>query len=62
MISIAEYDNDRSELTLHFRNQSIYLYRLVPLRVYEELVQSRSSGSFFREYIEGRYPFVRIPS
>jgi len=43
---------------------SIYQYRNVPPKIYEELMKAESQGSFFIKNIKpfaDRYPFTKLP-
>jgi len=58
LVSIG-YDHDTSTLEIEFR-QSIYQYFDVPHHIYEELMNSRSKGSFHHQNIKTAYSYAQV--
>lgn len=52
-ISYVDYEN--GYLTVHFRDGSRYIYKNVPLAVYEGLLSAGSAGAYFNAEIRDRY-------
>jgi hypothetical protein len=60
-IAAAEYDVDRSLLTITFRKQDrIYLYSGVTRDVWDAFILAPSPGKFFNAKLRGVYPFERL--
>lgn len=49
-----------STLTVVFRTGSIYQYAVVPAKVWENLQQATSIGTFLNKEIKGAYEFNQI--
>lgn len=56
----ASYNTELKELTMIFKNGSIYLYNNVPWEVFVQLRQSESQGKFFIKEIKDKYPYKKI--
>jgi KTSC domain len=54
-LSRAEYDADTEQLEITFVNGRSYTFERVPERVFEELRDSPSPGSYFNREIKGAY-------
>lgn len=55
-ISAVGYDATSKQLFIKFNNNPIaYTFYNVPLQVFNELMASPSKGSYYHNYIEGRY-------
>ena len=54
-IAAAVYDN--RNLHLRFMDGRVYIYQNVPQLVYEELLKSRSKGTYFHKNINNIYPY-----
>jgi hypothetical protein len=54
------YDNSTEVLRLEFRSRAIYCYFGVPHRIYRELLEAESKGSYFNRNVRGRFPFQRL--
>lgn len=54
-LSSATYDDERSELTITFRNGRSYTYRQVPANVWDGLQTADSPGNFWRSNIMDQY-------
>lgn len=59
VISAIEYDKEQSRLKIVFVSGLDYVYYKVPEEVYNELIVSGSKGTYFNEYIKGRFDFDR---
>ena len=57
---IAGIFHDGSDLKVKFHNESVYLYREVPVQVYELLLESESVGKAFRQHVLGQYTEHKI--
>jgi len=55
--STVAYDERRSLLQLEFRSRAIYQYSGVPAAVHEALLGAPSKGSYFNQFIRGRFPY-----
>jgi len=51
MVYAVGYDEENKVLEVVFRKGSIWQYRGVPKRVYEELIHSGSIGSYMRNEV-----------
>ena len=51
------YDADNMELHVVFKDSSLYVYRDVPVQIYEELLGAPSKGSFLNRAIKGVYEY-----
>ena len=60
MISHVGYDEAARTLTLLFHSGKRYEYGGVEREVYEALRAAPSAGSFFREEIDGCYPYSQV--
>jgi hypothetical protein len=63
VIDFIAFEESRSELTLTFTTGKIYIYGLVPKRIYDDFRAAHSKGIFFNAYIRDRYPTrqIRLP-
>ena len=59
-VKSAEYDLTNSTLKIEFVKGGTYLYKDVPLFVYEDMVSSDSAGLYHAAMIKGRYDFERL--
>jgi hypothetical protein len=59
MIASAGYDALTRILEIEFRSGATYEYADVPETEYDELLASPSKGAFFRQRIQGVFPFRR---
>ena len=55
-LAALAYDRSRQQLELEFHNGSVYHYRGVPERTYQELSQAPSKGQYFNRNIRGQFP------
>ena len=58
-ISSVGYDEGSSVLEVEFSSGAIYDYYEVPSKVYQDLLNAASIGSFISHRVRDRYPFVR---
>lgn len=55
----ADYDSLTSSLQVYFRSGGIYVYVGVPKKVFTDLTNAESAGSFFTENIKDSYDFMK---
>ena len=60
MIYAIGYDPGSKTLEVVFRSGKAWVYEEVPKKVYQELLQSKSIGSYMRENIVDCYPSYSI--
>ena len=60
VVTNFNYDNARSVLRVFLVSGSIYEYFRVPEKVYKEMKQSQSKGTFLNVRIKGNYPLKKI--
>ncbi|MDL2345444.1 KTSC domain-containing protein [Deinococcus sp. MIMF12] len=60
MMSHVGYDAGTQTLTILFHSGKRYEYSGVPPEVYAELRTADSAGSYFREEIDGCYPYRQV--
>ena len=60
VIGHIAYRESRSELIVTFASGKTYAYGLVPKRVYDDFLRSRSKGNFFNTHIRDHYPARRL--
>lgn len=58
-VSSIGYDERSSVLEVEFESGAVYDYFEVPEKVYKDLLEASSIGSFVSKRIRDRYPFVR---
>lgn len=60
--NIAEvgYDEENKEVYVRFLNNSLYVYKGVPIFEYESLINSPSLGSYLNRNYKNVYPYERI--
>jgi hypothetical protein len=51
------YDSDNVELHVRFKNGDLYVYRNVPVQIYEELLGAPSKGSYLNREIKDTYEY-----
>jgi hypothetical protein len=56
MIYAFGYDEEQQVLEVVFKRNGVYRYRDVPKKVYEELLNASSKGSYMRDLIIDMYP------
>jgi hypothetical protein len=56
-ISVVTYQKDIKQLSIQFRNGRIYLYKNVPLKVYDRLRTNKSVGVYYNSTIRKKYEF-----
>jgi len=55
----SAYIKDEATLVLKFSDGRQYEYYDVPVKVYTELIHSKSPGKFFDIHIKGKYEYER---
>ena len=58
-MQMARYYSDYQELTIIFKNASVYEYEKVPYHVWRGLMDAESKGEFINRYITGFYRFTK---
>ena len=58
-MQMARYYSDVQELTIIFKNASVYEYEKVPYHVWRGLMDAESKGEFINRYITGFYRFTK---
>jgi hypothetical protein len=59
-LNAATFQEQSGYLELEFGSGTIYRYRNVPARVYEELLRAESKGRYFNTHIRNRFPYAKI--
>jgi hypothetical protein len=59
-MQMARYYSDDQELTIIFKNASVYEYEKVPYHVWRGLMDAESKGRFINRYITGFYRFNKL--
>jgi hypothetical protein len=54
------YDTDTQTLRVFFVSGSVYDYKNVPLKVYEEMMNAASKGTFLNQVIKARFGFKKV--
>lgn len=54
-IRAVDYNEFTGELTIYFHSSGGYTFYRVPWEIYVGLVSSSSPGTFYNQYIRGRY-------
>lgn len=60
--NVAEvgYDENTQTMYVRFLNQSMYIYKGVPLNEFENLLNAPSVGSYLHRNFKNVYPYERI--
>ncbi len=56
-LATIAYDEARELLQLEFRSRAIYRYFGVPAAMHRALLGAPSKGSYFNQFIRGRFPY-----
>ena len=59
-LATVAYDKARGLLQLEFRSRAIYQYFGVAAAVHEALLGAPSKGSYFNQFIRGRFPYSLV--
>jgi hypothetical protein len=54
------YNASSLTLRITFVSGSIYDYRNVPIEIYQGMKSAASKGTYFNQYIKGKYSFEKI--
>lgn len=60
VIKSFSYDAAKQWLRVVFVSGTVYVYKKVPEKVYEEMRNAFSKGTFLNERIKGTYAFEKI--
>ena len=58
-LQAAGYDSETRQLDIQFNNGNVYSYDDVEQSVGEGIFSAASPGQYFRNFIKGRYRFVK---
>jgi len=58
-MSTVDYDANRQQLCVHFRDLSLYTYFDVPPEILEGLLRAPSAGKYFNARIRGQFAHER---
>lgn len=47
-------------LEIEFKNGRVYRYKNVPKQLYYGMINAKSVGKYFRDYIKDRYEYERV--
>ena len=61
-LAAVVYDDRRGELQLDFRDGARYAYSGVAPDLFRDLLCATSKGSYFNQYIRGRFPYAKLPT
>lgn len=60
-VDSAGFSHERNSLYVRFQdNDAIYVYHLVPRRVFEDLLEAESKGAFINTSVKPRYPVTKL--
>lgn len=57
-ISVVTYEKKNKQLSIEFRSGRIYIYKNVPLKIYDRLRTSKSIGKYFNSIIKNNYSYT----
>jgi hypothetical protein len=60
VIDHFKYLPDTEILRVTFISGSVYVYKGVPQRIYDQIKAARSKGKYLNRYIKGRFPFEKV--
>ena len=60
-LKTAAYDHDCRILQLEFRSGQVHDYHDVPFQLFIRLIDAKSAGQFFHQFIRNGYHCERIP-
>jgi hypothetical protein len=60
LLASATYHASQSILQLEFRDGAIYRYFQVPERLYQELLDADSHGTYFNHSIRAHCPYLQV--
>ncbi|RIE16716.1 KTSC domain-containing protein [Candidatus Cryosericum septentrionale] len=56
----VEYDSETEQLTIGFKDASVYRYDHVPAAIYDGLLRAASHGGYFSSHIKTVYHFAKV--
>jgi hypothetical protein len=59
-IASIGYDASSQVLEVQFRSGSVYQYSDVPASVHQALMMASSHGSYFNQYVKGRFRYWQV--
>jgi len=54
------YDEEKQILEIEFTSKIVYQFAKVSKRIYENLMNTDSKGTYFHKYIKNKYIYKRI--
>lgn len=60
VIQKYKYDASGNALELTFVSGAVYVYKKIPLAIFEHFRQAKSKGIFFNKYIKPKFTFERV--
>jgi hypothetical protein len=60
VIDHFNYIPDAEVLRVTFISGSVYAYKGVPQRIFNQIKSARSKGKFLNDFIKGKFPFEKI--
>lgn len=54
------YDEEKNQLYVQFRSNTLYVYDDVPKEVFEELLKAGSHGRYFAQKVKWNYKYKRL--
>lgn len=59
-IAEVNYNESNRSLTVRFHTGGVYLYESVPQKIYEDLINAESVGSYFYKNVRNHYRARRL--
>lgn len=59
LLKAVGYDEEKEELRVRFHKGGSYVYRGVPRRIYNAMMDDASAGGYFIQNIKGRFECVK---
>jgi len=62
VVAAMTYDPGSSTLRVRFVSGMVYDYKNVPEKVFKQMKNAASKGTFLNQYIKGNYEFEKVSS
>lgn len=59
-LQMVGYDGDTQKLWVQFKNGDVYAYGAVPSYMFQDLLNSTSRGTYFHQYIKGKFAYEKM--
>lgn len=59
-IQSVEYDPDSEDMTVTFQSGDRYMYRNVPVGIYQRWQTAGSAGEYFQRMVKGRFAYETV--